>query len=248
VPCDCHQHSFKISFLQQNQSKAKEKTMNPVPKVFALGALLLLPLSPQTASAYYDPGVQRWLNRDPVAELGFAAIRGRHQKEAHRGANQYRFNLNDPCGFIDPEGLTVWVCSRPAQIPIIGPITTHVYFYDDDPEHLPHQSCSEQNKSGGPGTLNDKDVPPDQNPNCTPVEGTGELGQDNDRAHAIMSCCEQTINNGPYIPFADDCHNRLNRCLSAGANYYPIKHPRIGHPRVKPIFSPMPLTPRTVTP
>ena len=222
--------------------------MNPVPKVFALGALLLLPLSPQTASAYYDPGVQRWLNRDPVAELGFAAIRGRHQKEAHRGANQYRFNLNDPCGFIDPEGLTVWVCSRPAQIPIIGPITTHVYFYDDDPEHLPHQSCSEQNKSGGPGTLNDKDVPPDQNPNCTPVEGTGELGQDNDRAHAIMSCCEQTINNGPYIPFADDCHNRLNRCLSAGANYYPIKHPRIGHPRVKPIFSPMPLTPRTVTP
>src|SRR6266581_5321297 len=58
---------------------------------------------------FYDPNLQRWINRDPVAELGFAAVRGKHQREAHRGANQYRFNLNEPCGYIDPEGLTVWV-------------------------------------------------------------------------------------------------------------------------------------------
>ena len=34
--------------------------------LFAL--LLLLPLSTERASAYYDPGVQRWLNRDPIGE------------------------------------------------------------------------------------------------------------------------------------------------------------------------------------
>jgi RHS repeat-associated protein len=188
---------------------------------------------------FYDPNLQRWPNRDPIAEPGFATLRDRLQKEARRGANQYQFNLNDPCDFVDTEGLTVYVCSRPTQIPIIGPITTHVYFYDDDPEHGPSQSCSEQNKSGGPGTVNSGDLPPSQNPNCTPIEGTGEPGQDNDRARAIMSCCEKTINNGPYIPFANDCHNRLNRCLSAGGGYFPIKHPRIGPPTVKPIFSPM---------
>jgi hypothetical protein len=193
-----------------------------------------------------------WINRDPVAELGFALIRDQNQKEAHQGANQYRFNLGAPCDFIDPDGLTVWVCSRPTQIPIIGPITTHVYLYDDDPEHQP-QSCSEQHSCGKPGTVNSSDVPPgpnppDQNPNCTAVEGTGEPGQDNDRARAIMGCCEQTINNGIYIPIGNDCHNRLNRCLSAGGNYYPISHPRLGHPKVKPVFSPVPLTLRTVTP
>ena len=28
----------------------------------------------QTASAWYDPGIQRWLNRDPLGEPGFEAV------------------------------------------------------------------------------------------------------------------------------------------------------------------------------
>jgi RHS repeat-associated protein len=195
---------------------------------------------------FHEPSLQRWLNRDPIAEHGFAAIRGRHQKEAHRGANQYRFNLNDPCGFVDPEGLTVYVCSRKTE----WGKGNHVYFYDDDPEHGPSQSCGQGNKSGGSGTVSPSDLPPGQNPNCTPIEGTGEPGQDNERARAIMSCCEdaKNMNSGIYIPFINDCHNHLEKCLSAGGNYYPIKHPRTGDPKVTPIFTPMPLTFRTVTP
>ena len=30
----------------------------------------------RTANAYYDPGTQRWLNRDPVEEIGFDQMRG----------------------------------------------------------------------------------------------------------------------------------------------------------------------------
>lgn len=45
----------------------------------------------QTASAYYDPGVQRWINRDPIGEQG--------------GGNLYGFVANDPASRIDPTGL-----------------------------------------------------------------------------------------------------------------------------------------------
>src|SRR5580765_2148016 len=45
----------------------------------------------QTASAYYDPGVQRWLNRDPIAE--------------NAGLNLFEFCLNNPINKLDSFGL-----------------------------------------------------------------------------------------------------------------------------------------------
>jgi RHS repeat-associated protein len=42
---------------------------------------------------FYEPSFQRWLNRDPIQELG--------------GFNLYRFVGNDPNAFIDPDGLGV---------------------------------------------------------------------------------------------------------------------------------------------
>jgi len=56
-------------------------------------ALMLLALlsSSHMASAYYDPGVQRWVNRDPIKEQG--------------GINLYRFIANNSIGFIDLFGL-----------------------------------------------------------------------------------------------------------------------------------------------
>ena len=40
-------------------------------------ALVVLALfgSLHTASAYYDPGIQRWMNRDPFMEPGFETVR-----------------------------------------------------------------------------------------------------------------------------------------------------------------------------
>ena len=37
--------------------------------------LLVLLSAPHVASAYYDPGVQRWINRDPKLENGFEQLR-----------------------------------------------------------------------------------------------------------------------------------------------------------------------------
>ena len=55
-----------------------------------LGALLFLGFL-QTASAFYDPAPQRWINRDPVHEYG--------------ALNLYCFVINNPVNFDDPLGL-----------------------------------------------------------------------------------------------------------------------------------------------
>jgi hypothetical protein len=42
----------------------------------------------EVANAFYDPGLQRWLNRDPIGEAG--------------GINLYAFVNNSPIAFYDP--------------------------------------------------------------------------------------------------------------------------------------------------
>jgi hypothetical protein len=46
---------------------------------------------PRIAHAYYDPGLQRWINRDPIQEIG--------------GANLHAFTRNDPLSRVDYHGL-----------------------------------------------------------------------------------------------------------------------------------------------
>jgi hypothetical protein len=53
-------------------------------------ALLLALCTHQTASAYYDPGEQRWINRDPIQEQG--------------GLNIYQFVANNPSSKADVDG------------------------------------------------------------------------------------------------------------------------------------------------
>jgi uncharacterized protein RhaS with RHS repeats len=57
--------------------------------------LLALLSAPDLASAYYDPGVQRWINRDPIGEWG--------------GVNLFGFGNNQPASGIDAYGLEWWV-------------------------------------------------------------------------------------------------------------------------------------------
>jgi hypothetical protein len=78
--------------------------------------LLLFLLCGQAALAYYDPGVQRWINRDPLGAPGFHVIRrvaegktrpGRLTVGAEliAGPNLYWFVGNRPINVTDPLGL-----------------------------------------------------------------------------------------------------------------------------------------------
>ena len=62
------------------------------PMIWFLSLLASLS-APHLASAYYDPGVQRWINRDPIGERG--------------GLNLYKFTANSPVNDLDPQGLSL---------------------------------------------------------------------------------------------------------------------------------------------
>jgi RHS repeat-associated protein len=72
-----------------------------------LPLLLLLLLSGQAAPAYYDPGVQRWINRDPVEESGFRRLHGPGPASESEEAYPYRYADNDPLYHTDAFGLMI---------------------------------------------------------------------------------------------------------------------------------------------
>jgi len=106
-----------------------------------LGFLILLALfsAPHLASAYYDPGVQRWINRDPLGELGFIVLQVADvnaDDKWDRDLNPFDFIANDPENGFDPVGLQVSVPPHPRRpYPVVYPTDNH--------------GCSVQFGSGG---------------------------------------------------------------------------------------------------
>ena len=76
-------------------------------------SLLALFSAPHLASAYYDPGVQRWMNRDPLGGMVSTTLRwGRnhtinvaHWETSYEGPNLYSYVLNNPVALTDQNGL-----------------------------------------------------------------------------------------------------------------------------------------------
>jgi RHS repeat-associated protein len=58
---------------------------------------------------FYNPITQRWLNRDPVHEIGFLTLKGRKQGWHEKAElNLYGMVRNDPVDLFDPMGLVNW--------------------------------------------------------------------------------------------------------------------------------------------
>lgn len=126
----------------------KVVTMNPrINWTKILLVLMALFGGLHTAKAYYDPGTQRWLNRDPVYEAGFGKLRGSRPLLPELDLNPYRFVGNEPVLKVDPLGLTVWVCSRKADN---STVANHTYFYDDSAngKNGKCQSCGVGSRTG----------------------------------------------------------------------------------------------------
>jgi hypothetical protein len=93
--------------------------MNSIRKTLLaiLVPMLLTLLLHQTASAYYDPGVQRWINRDPLEDPGSwthlmnfdrdLSMRPNNPVENWQGPNLYRFARNASVGLVDKDGRVI---------------------------------------------------------------------------------------------------------------------------------------------
>jgi hypothetical protein len=86
--------------------------------------LLALFSAPRLASGYYDPGVQRWVNRDPIGDPGPKMVRNHIPVRVHHfknpgeyseGSNLYRFVRNDSLDGIDPLGLELMPPAGPTS-------------------------------------------------------------------------------------------------------------------------------------
>ncbi|HOC57000.1 MAG TPA: hypothetical protein PKI20_15390 [Verrucomicrobiota bacterium] len=81
--------------------------------VFLPAMLFLVLLPAERASAYYDPGVQRWINRDPIDDIAMraalfqrqVAVLGRGHKALDVRNNTFCYAGNDPADRVDPCGL-----------------------------------------------------------------------------------------------------------------------------------------------
>jgi len=106
----------------------------------------------QTASAWYAPGLQRWINRDPIEEEG--------------GVNLYAFAGNEPTEFIDSWGTQI---SAPIEQPHDPPLPS----YPTSPPTTPsgpifpsHPASSDANKSQTGSTTTGNAPPACPTGNC----------------------------------------------------------------------------------
>jgi hypothetical protein len=96
------------------------------------GCFLVLFLTEQAVHAFYDPSLGRWINRDPIRELGFETLRAGYARKGKptRGErdNLYRFVENNSISKWDYLGLDNPGCDSPAtSLPCILPGAVDCY-------------------------------------------------------------------------------------------------------------------------
>jgi len=183
------------------------------PSIWFLTLLALLS-APHVASAYYDPGVQRWINRDPIGQSGFELARNSRLRitwsflqpaERFEGPHLYVFTENAPISRVDALGLD-WGPWDPGQIV--------------PPDQMPGANCPADPCSGPPGG---KAGPQD---NICSVPGGGILGRiEGDTG--ITKCCHQHddcyvangCNSYSWLPgcgskACKQCNSTVVRCIA----------------------------------
>ncbi len=188
---------------------------------------------------FYDPNLQRWLNRDPLPEKGFGQLVGK-LPGLLEDAQLYAYVRNDPISRVDPLGLTIYKCSRATSGAPFNGFGRHAYLWDDRPGPLRQRSCGMESpygcspgKNSGPTDTGPIDLGRFSDPLfnikhpdvlCTPIPGTQS------QEDRIMRYCEKKINSKVwfFIPGKNDCQTACDRTLQA------LNLPSPPHPRFNP--------------
>jgi RHS repeat-associated protein len=166
---------------------------------------------------FYEPSLQRWINRDPIQDLGFVISTGRLAVRGASDRNAFLFVRNKVPNALDAFGLTLYYCTVPtSKLPPTFGIGRHGYLWND----TTGDECGQESFCGsGPTTSNNGGPGPnDTNPTrkgrvCTPIEGS-----DDDEANdELMSWCHAHANDGGWLPPFHDCHTVVNKCLDHGS-------------------------------
>jgi RHS repeat-associated protein len=176
---------------------------------------------------FYGSGLQRWMNRDPLADKGFRKYR-RGLNGAVDEAQLFTYVRNVPIGVVDPHGLSVWSCTRTTSGPPFNGYGRHAYLWDDRSPIAPgNHSCGLESGYGYGATSGPTDIGPVGSadgplypggpwhgmtgeadpPECYEVPGSE--GNEN----AIMAHCRSCVNNQANIPGYYDCHDACERVL-----------------------------------
>jgi uncharacterized protein RhaS with RHS repeats len=161
-----------------------------------------------SALAFYDPTVGRFLQRDPIGESG--------------GINLYEFVLNNPINYTDPLGLTVYVGEHGAAFPSDPLNHTAIVLQPNNPAafNFPNNTSTLGGQPGGSwwtswspyGNLQSSPNNPGDSPgtacnpgplkNLTPVPTPPGM-TDTQFIQALINAANSYQNNQLYDPFPD---------------------------------------------
>jgi hypothetical protein len=177
------------------------KAMKQIAQFFV--AIVIVLTFCRTATAFYNPQMQRWINRDPIGTKG--------------GFNLYEFVLDNPLNIVDRLGLQGFsICQRDLQetspIDAIGNACggEHTYVqYDGGKGDLWGWGF------GGGGTAPELHFHPSS---CTPCRQTGTLGAGSGKgkptANAtpceIKDCLKNSQPTAPYRWYGYNCKSWAN--------------------------------------
>jgi RHS repeat-associated protein len=164
---------------------------------------------------FYDPGMQRWLNRDPLGEPGFEAKRAQSWRVIGDSINVVAYLRNEPLSRIDPLGLALFVCSSDA---FGRKGINHAYLHNDNPDG---PRCGQNGSSGSGNPTNGAPDPSKANNPCNPVTLPEGLDPD-EMARCICKCMDKKQQKPlPWFPGLNDCHRQLKGCFKKCGVTYP---------------------------
>ncbi len=134
---------------------------------------------------YYHAKVGRWVQRDAL--------------EYADGMHLYQYAGSNPIRYLDPDGLKIEICKKPADFGI----GNHVFFWDP----VKKKGCGRTAKSGSSGKDSAHTEKHRKGSVCKDVPGS------DGHEKCLMDNCEQHANDGIWLPVFNDCHNSLTRAL-----------------------------------